>query len=405
METAPPTVILIGPGPDQMGGMATVVAQIGALDLGGRYRIEFLPSTHGTDVRELMTSRVARHLRQLHRLRAVIRRTHARIVHIHTCSGFSFYRAVADMLLAQELGCRVILHVHGAAFDTFYAEEPAWRRRVITWSLTRADRVVALSAAWRAKLRGMAPRAHAVIVENAIDSQPIAEVPRPGPTCRFLLLARMDEWKGIEDLLQACADLYTAGVPFEFVLAGPPGTAGDAGILTERIRGLGIEDVVRYVGTVQGTDKSQWLAWADVYVQPSHHEGMPIAMLEALACGLPIVATRVGAVPEMIEHERQGLLVPPRRPDLLSQAMGELASDGRLRERMASAARERALTRFGLDRLRDDLIGLYDSVSPPRSESRELSAVSYPLSVDRREVIPSSQRRPRIPAPPSHSPC
>ena len=71
------------------------------------------------------------------------------------------------MIAAQRLGSRVILHIHGAKFDEFYAAEPSWRRRLIGWALTRADRVVALSAHWRQTLSAMSPRARIVVVENA----------------------------------------------------------------------------------------------------------------------------------------------------------------------------------------------------------------------------------------------
>ncbi|MCH7886150.1 MAG: glycosyltransferase, partial [Planctomycetes bacterium] len=94
----------------------------------------------------------------------------------------------------------------------------------------------------------------------------------------------------------------------------------------------------------------------------SHHEGMPISLLEALAHGLPIIATTVGAVPEVITPNQEGLLVPPHNPDLLAAAMGDLAGDPDRRARMSVAARCSAERRFGLGRLRDDLVRLYDAV-------------------------------------------
>ncbi|MGB2987012.1 MAG: glycosyltransferase family 4 protein [Phycisphaerae bacterium] len=372
-EPAAPTVIVIGPGPDQVGGMASVVAQMVAMDFGGRYHVRLLPVTLAADARESLSGRVIRHIRQMRRLRSAISRSCASITHIHTCSGFSFYRATADMLLVQRLGCRVILHIHGAAFDAFYAGGSTWRRRIIAWSLSRADRVVALSNGWRNKLREMAPNARLVVIENAVEMPPEQPTSRKDGPCRFLLLARMDEWKGIDDLLHACAELHGGGIAIELVLAGPPGTAGDATHLNEKIRARNLETVVRYVGPVYGEKKSDLLVQADVYVQPSHHEGMPIAMLEALAHGLPIVATRVGAVPEVIVDRQHGLLVPPRRPDLLARAMRDLTSDRKRRRTMSDAARSLAQKRFSMTRFRNDLVLLYGGIR-----------VSYPGRVDAR---------------------
>lgn len=355
--------------------MASVVQQIIDMDFRGRYRPLLLPITLGSESLESIPARVARHVRQVQLLQATIDRTNAPIVHIHTCSGFSFYRSTADMLAAQRLGCRTVLHIHGARFDEFYAEGNAWRRRLIAWSLSRADRVITLSNGWLKKLRVMAPGARVVVVENAVDipsviPTPVRAVglsPREAPLrkdsiCRFLLLARMDEWKGIDDLLCACARLHADGVGMELTLAGPPGTAGDEGVLREKVAAHSLEDLVRYVGPVEGAAKINLLRWADVYVQPSHHEGMPIALLEALAHGLPVVATRVGAVPEVITDRRQGLLVPPHRPEVLAQAMRTVASNDDRRRAMSHAARALAADRFSVNRFRDDLISLYDEI-------------------------------------------
>ncbi len=368
-----PKIIVVGPPANGIGGMASVVGQILDIDFAGYYRIEPLPNTQARNARESLGCRIVRHIRQMRRLHAAIRRTKAPIVHLHTCSGFSFYRSMVDMLIAGRLGCRVILHIHGAKFDDFHAGEPTWRRRLIGWSLTRADRVVALSTRWRDKLREMAPDARLVVIENAVDLPPVTPKPQPNGPCRFVLLARMDEWKGIDDLLDACAHLHHDGCAVRVSLAGPPGTAGDAGALDKKIRSRNLEHLVRYVGEVRGEAKANLLVAADAYVQPSHHEGMPIALLEALAYGLPVVATRVGAVTEVITDQRQGLLVPPRRPDLLARAMRQIATDARRRVVMSKAARTLVSERFSLARFRRDLISLYDSLAASSSHTAAIA--------------------------------
>lgn len=357
-----PVVLVLGPGPERIGGMATVVAQTLALDLGGRFVTEFLSNTFAPNGAESVWRRVRRHGGQVRRLRDTIRRLRPGIVHIHTCSGFSFFRSTVDMLVAGWLGCRVILHMHGAGFDTFHRGEPAWRRRLIAWSLARADRVVALSSGWAVKLRRISPRARIHVLENAVDVPQSPPRRRSNGPCRFLLLARMDQWKGIDDLLAASQSLRRSGVAFELTLAGPAGTAGDADALAGKIHEHGLLGFVQYRGSVQGCEKEEQFERADVFVQPSHQEGMPIALLEALACGLPVIATRVGAVPEVLEDQRQGLLIPPHRPDLIAGAMRTLALDGERRQAMSLAAHKLAVERFSTHRLRDDLAALYHDV-------------------------------------------
>lgn len=355
-------MIVIGPPQDAVGGMATVVDQMMSLNFEERYTLRLLPMTESPCEREPIVARLGRHWRALAQLGTAIRRHGARVVHIHTCSGFSFYRSVLDMLAAKGLGCRVILHIHGARFDEFVATEPPWRRRLIARALASADRVIALSQGWRSKLRSISPRAQVVVIENAVDVP--ATLPPNGHngTCRFVLLARMDTWKGVDDLLDASARLRSHGIAMKLTMAGPAGTAGDAPTLRHKIVARDLGGAVRYVGPVHGAAKTELLNSADVYVQPSHHEGMPIAMLEALAHGLPIVATRVGAVEEVLSGTGAGVVIPPRRPDLLADAMQAVAFDRVRRRQMSLSARNLSRHRFSLARLGDDLRVVYDGL-------------------------------------------
>jgi len=358
----PKTILMTGPSPDMVGGMGAVVAQMGQLDFGGRYRIEFLPNTFSTMAKESRWSRAARHIRQRRRLGAVIHRARPVIAHIHTCSGFSFHRSAWDLRVARRRRCRTVLHLHGARFDEYFATAGSFARRMVTSALSVADRIVVLSAGWRTKILEMAPSARIAIVENAVESPTMRDDRKPSATCRFLILARMDEWKGIDDLLEACVLLHRRGVGFELTMAGPPGTAGDAETIGRKISVRGLDECVRYVGAVQARAKTELLRHADVYVQPSRHEGMPISVLEAMACGLPVVGTRVGAMPEVIEDDVHGFLVQSCQPMALATAMGTLAFDIPRRVAMGKAARALAATRFGLNRFRDDLIALYDEI-------------------------------------------
>lgn len=360
-----PTILVIGPPTSEVGGMASVVAQNLQLPTDDRYEIKSLPFTLAGDRRESIFQRVIRHVRQLYKLRSTIRQTGVSVVHIHTCSGFSFFRSAMDMMVARRCGCRTLFHIHGAAFDAFYDGVGMIRKKLITTFLNKADCVIALSTGWENKLCSMASRANIIVIENAVAIpvlQPTASSTESVHPCRFILLARMDTWKGIDDLLTACDLLNCENVRFELTLAGPPGSAGDANELAKKIRSLNLSSCVRYVGSVQGDQKDKLLQGADVYVQPSHHEGMPLSILEAMSYRLPIVATSVGAIPEVIEHEKQGLLVPTRKPTQLAQAMKAVATDSNLRQRLAHAARELARTRFTLQRFHHDLLDMYDMI-------------------------------------------
>lgn len=355
------TVLVIGPAIEQVGGMASVIAQTLDLDYGERFRTQFLANTRSPGNSESFLGRVGRHIRHAIILRKTIQNASAKLVHIHTCSGFSFYRSLLDMLVAQGLGCPVVLHIHGAAFDEFHRGSSPLGRRMIRWGLSRAESVVALSQQWRSTLLLISPEANVTVVENAVEIPTSPANPTSSGKCHFALLARMDTWKGIDDLLEACSVLsQDQREMIEITLAGPEGSAGDTATLLTKIADRNLERTVRYVGVLLGEEKAALLRRADAYVQPSHNEGMPISVLEAFAYGLPVVGTTVGAMPEIVGTTQTGTLVPPHKPKALAAALVAIAGDEKRRAILSKNARRLAETRFGLSRLRDDVVRLYD---------------------------------------------
>lgn len=353
--------------------MVTVCAQIVQMGFEGRYRMTHFATTRRSTTREYLVLRILRHLRHLRALQDQLRTAHVRIVHLHTCSGFSFFRSAADAWIARRAGCRVVLHIHGAGFDRFFAEASPLARRLIRGELTRADAVVALSRGWAKALSACAPAARVIVIENAVATDmedtgdgPALPVDRKvdhqaavGEACRFLMLARMDAWKGVNDLLTACGILKHRSRRFRLTLAGPEGSAGNAGELARKIKETDLDLFVRYIGPVSGSAKANLWRETDVLVQPSHQEGMPMALLEALARGLPVVATRVGAIPEVLTDGREGRLVTPHAPEELAAALQKIIDDPRERAAMGRAARELAQRRYSLKRMEADLDALY----------------------------------------------
>jgi glycosyltransferase involved in cell wall biosynthesis len=129
------------------------------------------------------------------------------------------------------------------------------------------------------------------------------------------------------------------------VLAG----GGNAAYWGDRAREAGLgADAVSFLGHVPYGDMPAFLRGADALVLPSRSESMPYAVLEAMACGLPVVATSVGGIPEIIDDGRNGLLVPPNSPERLADGLLALAGDEGLRARLGGEARRTAVERHGI---------------------------------------------------------
>lgn len=185
----------------------------------------------------------------------------------------------------------------------------------------------------------------------------------------IMTVARLSREKGLEVLIEA-ADLVCRSHPgARFVLVGDGPLVAR---LVAMIRDRHLERHVLLAGFHR--DIPSVLSAADVFVLPSHMEGMPNAVLEALAAGLPVVATAVGGLPEIIQSEKTGLLVPPRAPDALSSAIGRLIEDPSLARRLADAARAEARREYSVAKVAQQYEALYRRLGFGRSSQESDAA-------------------------------
>ncbi len=171
------------------------------------------------------------------------------------------------------------------------------------------------------------------------------------------VVANLIHYKGHRFFLQASQEVKRKHSDVKFLLIGDGPCRGE---LESLARELGLEKDVLFLGSRQ--DIPQLLALMDVAVLPSLEEGFPNAVLEAMAVSKPVVATRVGGTPEAVVHGKTGLLVPPRDPRALADAILELLGDPRLAQQMGKAGRGRVKKEFGLDRMIQEMEGLYEEL-------------------------------------------
>jgi glycosyltransferase involved in cell wall biosynthesis len=372
-----PNVLLVGPGPHQIGGMTSVIDALMSGPLRERFMLHRYWPRAGT-VQDL-TPRpgplnravsAARHLAALTELARTIRRTRSQIVHVHTCSSFSFYRSLVDVALARLHGCRTCVHIHGGRFDEFCADSGAVARWIIRRGCELTDAVFVLAPYWASRLRPFLGKAqiHAVANGVAVSRGAPRRPKSTSHTCRFVYLGALCARKGLNELLAAAGQMRAAGVPFELVLAGPvePPTQN----WEESVRQLGLEKCVQFAGIVAGARKSELLESADCLVLPSHQEGLPMVLLEAATAGLPVIATNVGAIPEFLQpptagpgfHAEEELIAPmvsPGDADALAREMIRVARDPRLRDRIGRRLHAHVREEYSLERMAERMAAVY----------------------------------------------
>ena len=156
--------------------------------------------------------------------------------------------------------------------------------------------------------------------------------------------------------------MANASGDWQLVMAGAESEPGFIAWMHSEIGRLGIGSRVQWLGEVVGAAKDSALAASDIFVLPSRAEGLPMAMLECMGAGMAVVATRVGAIPEVITEGREGLLVPPGDAAALAAAMDRLASDADLRQRMAAAARRTCEDHYSVESAARKLMLIYQAL-------------------------------------------
>ena len=260
------------------------------------------------------------------------------VLHVHLSHGGSVLRKAPLLWAARLRGVPAVVHGHSFDFGGWMARLPAPARALVRAALP-ADRWLVLGAGLAAEYAA-ALRLDADRVEVLYNPVPPAPGPRPGtvgPRVEMVALGRLGVRKGSYDLVGAVAAL-PPGVRdrLHLTLAGD----GEVEAVRAAARPLGAAVTVRdWVGPAE---RDALLAAAEVFALPSHDEGLPMALLEAMAAGLVPVTTPVGGIPEAVTDGVDGVLVPPGDVPALAAALAGLVEDPALRRRLSDGARARA---------------------------------------------------------------
>jgi glycosyltransferase involved in cell wall biosynthesis len=284
------------------------------------------------------------------------------VTHLH--AHFA-YVACDDALLAAHLGgWSWSFTMHGP--PEFYDV----RGTRLAAKVERADVVICVSDFTRSQLMAVVEEAHwsklHVIrcgIQPARYTPPVRPEPGRDEGLRLLAVGRLVRVKGHAVLLDALAAARAAGLHATLTIVGD-GPERDA--LARKLVRLGLQEHVRLAGAVGQDEMRTEYERADVLCLPSFAEGLPVVLMEAMAMELPVIASAVMGIPELVEHERTGLLVPPGRPDALARALERLAREPLLRASLGRAGRRAVLERHDIRRSAQAVRSLLEAQHPLR---------------------------------------
>lgn len=283
------------------------------------------------------------------------------IVHLNTSlDQKAYWRDMVYLLVARLAGRKVLNQVHGGALpQDFFLHS-----RFLTWVLQRvllaSHAVSVLSREELKAYRAFDPRIKVHLVPNAIVVDGLIDEPRAvnrDAPLRLVFVGRLVETKGLFEIVEALKLLKSRGVLFSMRIAGG---GPDEAALREAVSKAGLEREIDFLGPVFGEAKHRLWLESDLFVFPTwHKEGLPYAILEAMAAGCVSVTCPVAAIPDVMQDGTHGVFVPPKDPSALAGALARLDADRDAITSMAQAGRDRIKANYTTVRLAEDFRRLY----------------------------------------------
>jgi glycosyltransferase involved in cell wall biosynthesis len=333
--------------------MPAVVAGLVASPLADLHDLQVIP----THQRGSMQQRLLVFAKALRTLAGFCLRRGDRVVHLHTTVRGSMYRKTICAMLAKALRAPVVLQVHVGE-----PELEAFRKRVdpvslaaFRWAFAHVDKVLSVGAASAREVEEHYGARDVEVLPNAAPAPVDGPVPEPAPAgqARLLYIGGFhDPVKGGDVLLDALPAIIDRHPGVQVTIAGP----GEPPARLAAVNGR-----ATWLGWLDADAKARALREADIFLMPSTTEGLPVALLESMAYGKPIVATRVGGIPDVLADGTEGLLVPPGDVTALADAVVTLVGDPDRAWALGRAAKER-VAELGPDTIARRLDLVYQEV-------------------------------------------
>ncbi|EPY2308998.1 glycosyltransferase family 4 protein [Clostridium sporogenes] len=315
-------ICMIGPNINLNGGIATVIKQYMNSDIRNKYNLIAVSSYGNRRIKEF--------IKGIYKYKKFLSEGKVDLVHIHTASRGSFYRKSLFIDITPK-NIPIVLHIHGGGFIEFYDKSPFFIQTRIKKIMKRAFKIVVLSKNFKMDLinRFNLEKDKICIIYNGININE-KHIDFHNKKLQILYMGKLNESKGIYDLLKIIPNIYSKYPKVKFIIAGN----GEIDRVKHIVRVTNIEKCTHIVGWIDGKIKDKYLHESSILVMPSHFEAFGISIIEAMKCGLAIVANEVGGIPDIINHDVNGKLVQSGNLKQLEEALGEYIKNEKLTKKI-----------------------------------------------------------------------
>jgi glycosyltransferase involved in cell wall biosynthesis len=313
-----PKVLIVGPHPPPPGGMANFIENLESSRIVDFYTIrgfdtDYPRSIKGTRLLEILYLPV-----MYLRYTITLLFNSPDVVHVHTPSYNSFFKHMIFVSLAKGRGIPVLLHIHGGRFKDFFNSSSEKQKERIRRLLSKPDLLAVLSDEWKGFFSGITDSKNIRVIENGVSLERFTPAyPASKSTgVNLLFVGEVKESKGVDDLLQAFVPVCQKHAGIQLTIVG----GGDLNRYEKIADEKGIKKNVHFTGVLTGDDLVEKYIDANIFVLPSHAEGMPLVLLEAMSMKLACIASNVGAIPGILKPEG-GILINPKDIESLTNSI------------------------------------------------------------------------------------
>jgi glycosyltransferase involved in cell wall biosynthesis len=280
--------------------------------------------------------------------------------HVNMAHAGSTVRKVIVCRLLTMLRIPYVLQLHANNYDTYFRAQPDWGKTLIRRAFLSANRIVVLGSLWRdVVIREIGADPVKVLIVRNGAPDPGVPAALPWPACPLILfLGDLQAWKGLGELIEALGSEELRDRPWRLICAG----RGRRALYQAAAEAAGIADRVTFTGWLPRDDVQRLLLEASILALPSHMEGLSVTLVEALAHGIPVVATLVGAHRDILRDRENAVVVTPQSSTSLARGLLALLTDREFAESVGRGGRKLFIEYLEIGQMEKQFHGVYEAL-------------------------------------------